>query len=260
MATTRLVNGRLLRPEDEARIAQMQSVRVVPNRTSLASPWRGQAEYDQSVLGEIDHLDRLNRSRRSHNRLVNIGRFASVAIPTAGVGLSLAGAGAAASAAPAASSGIGTTAGYGSLFTGNGAFLGGGSSVAAPAARFSLGSVLNSPVAGLGVNFLSSWMGNRANSRAQRDALAAQMRQNDAATALERDQIAEQRRQFDTSQADARAAREAENEMRRRELAASEEERAFNRRLVEEREARLAPYLASAERARRTLAQLLGWA
>lgn len=133
-----------------------------------------------------------------------------------------------------------------------------GNTVAPAVARFSLGSLLNAPATGLGLNFLTSWMGNRSNARAQQEALAASMRQNDLATELERASIAEQRRQFDQSQADSRAANEAANELRRRELASAEEERAYRRRLEDDREARLAPFRARAERAAQTLAQFLG--
>lgn len=102
----------------------------------------------------------------------------------------------------------------------------------------SLGGFLNSPMTGLGVNALTSWMGQRSANKAAKEAGQLQL------TALERQLAAdaanrgEQTRQFDASQADARAANQASNDLRRQELVAMEEERAFNRRLIEEQEAR----------------------
>lgn len=125
------------------------------------------------------------------------------------------------------------------------------------AGMWSLGSMLKSPAFGLGVNAFTSLMGNRAASQQQQRALDAQMRANAEATQLARDQMAEQQRQWNLSQADSRAALEAQNELKRRELAATEEERAFNRKLIEDREARLAPYRANAQRWAMTLAQML---
>lgn len=122
---------------------------------------------------------------------------------------------------------------------------------------WSLGSILNSPVAGLGINSLLSIFGNRSASKQQQNAINAQMRANAEATQLARDQMASQQEQFKLSQADQRAALDASNELRRRELASSEEDRAYTRRLSEEREARLAPYRANAQRWAQTLAQML---
>lgn len=122
-----------------------------------------------------------------------------------------------------------------------------GGAMTAVGQGMSLGKFLNSDLLGLGVNSVMSILGNRANSRAQQEALAAQTAANNQAHALQLQSLA-----------DARAANDAQNEMRRRELAASEEDRAFNRRLIEEREARLAPYRAMSERARMSLASFLG--
>lgn len=162
--------------------------------------------------------------------------------------------GAASSTGAAASTGYSSPGIYGGLFGGGG---GGALTSAAARAPFSLGAMLNSDAMGLGVNFLTSWMGNRSASRSNERAIAAQMAANAEATALQRAAMDESRRQFDLSQADARAANEAANEFRRRELAASEEERAYARRLMEEREARLMPYRQRANRWAMTLEQML---
>ena len=53
---------------------------------------------------------------------------------------------------------------------------------------------------------------------------------------------------------------EAEQANRQREMAAADEERLFNRRLIEEREARQAPYRQASQQALQTLGGILGFA
>lgn len=136
----------------------------------------------------------------------------------------------------------------------------GGLSWAAPAAAkgFSLSSFLNAPATGLGLNAITGFLGQRSANNAAKQASQAQLLALDKQLAADAENRAQQMQQFTLSQNDARAANDASNALRRQELASAEEERAFSRKLLEDREARLAPYRATAERARMSLASFLG--
>lgn len=94
----------------------------------------------------------------------------------------------------------------------------------------------------------------RAADQARQDALAQQRE----AIALERQRLELEARNSDLDREDARRLNEAANELRRRELAIAEEERAWTREREETRDARLAPYRAGSEAAHRRLMQMWG--
>lgn len=157
------------------------------------------------------------------------GMAALPALAAIGGGSAAAGA-AAAPSAPAAG-------GYGALFGGNGAFLGGAAPhVATTAARFSLPNILR--LAEVGVPAVTGLIGMHAQNKANTRQFAAEQGNYNQQLQFAREQESERK---------AEAARVAAEEARRwaidqqnqqRQMAAADEERAFQRRLVEEREAR----------------------
>lgn len=106
--------------------------------------------------------------------------------------------------------------------------------------------------AGLGVAGMRSQ--NKAADQARLDLLAQQKE----ALALERQRLELEARNADLDRADAVRLNEAVNELRRRELAIAEEERAWTREREELRDTRLAPYRAGSEAAHRRLMQMWG--
>lgn len=123
----------------------------------------------------------------------------------------------------------------------------------------SVGSMLlGSPLVGLGVQGLFSWLGNRSQNKANERATSAQQQANAAQMALAQ-------RQFDAEQENTRLDRmdadrrwQAEQANLARQLAAEDEERAFTRSITEAAEARKAARNQVAQRAQMTLMQLLG--
>lgn len=161
-------------------------------------------------------------------------------------------------AAPVAAHGVssasmGAGGGYGSLFAGNGAFLGGAAAPAAhaavPAVSAAASTASRMPLwAGIGGKATDTLFGIYANKKQQqgnREALAYQQAKDAEAMAYEREQMAEQKRQFDMQQAAAKAQWDAQQKFQQDQFAASEEERLYNRRLQDEKEARRAPYRAA---------------
>lgn len=191
---------------------------------------------DQWGAMEADRAKRHAAEVASHNRLVNVGRVAS-AVPLAFAAAPLFAGGAAAGGAGAASvpGAVGASA----------APLGVGSVAGAAGGGMTLGNIFN--LANLGVGAFSSFMGQRSQNKGLDQQMALQRQQMAMQAQADAEARAEAKRQFDATQA---------NESRR--YAADDEERAFQRRLVEEREARLAPYRAQADRARQRLARFLG--
>lgn len=136
-----------------------------------------------------------------------------------------------------------------------GAFTGGAAASAAPAATagataagaggMTLGNIFN--LANLGVGAFSSWMGNRSSNRALDAQMRLQQQQFAAQQAADAEARAEAKRQFDIQQQNTA-----------RQIAADDNDRAYTRSLSEAREARLAPYRAQADIARRRLAAFLG--
>lgn len=131
---------------------------------------------------------------------------------------------------------------------------------AAPGAMATLGKVFSSKGAELGVNSALSLYGqhqqNKANDQARSDALRAQRE----AIALQRQQLEAEIRNADLDRADAKAANDALNELRRRELAAAEEERAYTRSKDEAYESRMGPYRDISAQALRKLQSMWGLA
>lgn len=228
----------MLTPSQQADIDRKRGTFIVPSRTSINAPWFTQSDWNSSVDRDVNHYEKLNASKASHNRLVNIGKIASIAIPTAGVGLSLAGPGAVASVPGAVGSssaplGVGTVAG-------------------GAAKGMTLGNLWN--FANLGVGAVSSLFGQRSQNRALNQQTALAEREMSMRLAADAEARAEAKRQFDAQQANVARQMAADDEER----AYSRSERDYARRLSDEREARMAPYRAQAERARMRLAQFLG--
>ena len=77
---------------------------------------------------------------------------------------------------------------------------------------------------------------------ANREALAAQMAAQTQAEILAREQLAEEKRQFELTRSEQAAQWAADQKFKADQFAASEEERLYDRRLRDEKEARLGPY------------------
>lgn len=168
-----------------------------------------------------------------------------------GGGGAAAAAGAASSAAPGAAwsmPGVSAPVFGGASAAGAGGAAGTGAAGGAGATS-ALGRLFSSPGLNLGVNagltVAGMIGGNRAAGQARRD----QMAQYREGLALQRQQLEAEARNADLDREDARALNAAVNELRRRELDAAEEQRAFDRGLLEQREARLAPYRRASEQA-----------
>jgi len=145
----------------------------------------------------------------------------------------------------AAGAGAGASASVPGAVGASAAPLGGGTVATGTGAGMTLGNIWN--LANLGVGAASSLFGMRSQNRGLDKQIALQRQEMAARLAADAEARAEAKRQFDAQQA---------NETRR--FAADDEDRAFNRRLLEEREARMAPYRVSADRARQRLAAFLG--
>ena len=96
---------------------------------------------------------------------------------------------------------------------------------------------------------------SRSQSGSNRQALAAQERSDARAQQIAAENRAEMKRQFDMQQAQLKAQWDADQKFQAAKWGASEEERLYARRLLDEREARRAPYRAASEAA---LARLPG--
>lgn len=173
-------------------------------------------------------------------------RYPAIALgaPLAGAGVQalMAGGGAAGGAASASSAVTGGSTAIPAGFSYAPAAAAGGG---AAGGGMTLGQFMN--IANLGVGIGTSIYGQRSQNRAlqqqmqlQRDQYAAQMQ----ADAQARD---EDKRRWEASQANLV-----------RQMAAEDEERAFNRRLIEEREQRMALWRAGEDARRRRLYQYLG--
>ncbi len=220
-------------------------------------------------------------------RLVNLGKLATIAIPTAGMALSAAGAGAGASglssiwAPPAASAG--SAAGYSSPGIYEGVF-GATAAPGAGATSAALPGVAKSGLWGgvqkffggkggdLAVNSALSLYGmNRqksASDQARADVLNAQREQLE----LEKAKLAEATRNADLDREDARKLNEAMNALKQRELDLTDEENKFNRditsrntainestaAMASRREANRAPFLQLSKDAAAKLASIWG--
>lgn len=198
----------------------------MPTRTSMDSPWTTREGALQSIDARLADLDRLERSRNSHNRLVNIGRVASVAPFALAGGAALLGGGAAAPAASGTSFWGGVTAPTFGASTAAGAGVAGST---AAGAGMTFGNLLK--LGELGTGIVTNLFGNRSNNRAlDRDSM---LRQNEFAQqmALLQQQNQQAQRQW-----------EAEQAQRAQEFAMAAEDRTRRNALEDAREGRRTTY------------------
>lgn len=250
-----------LRPDQQAYLTAQRSRPIVGGVDFSTGARLGPSAWGTGWDAEEARYERNNASRAAHNRLVNFGRIASavpLAFAAAPAVSSLYGAGAAGSA-PAAVGGAGwSMPGVSAPVFGGASGAATGAAGSAGSSLATLGRLFSSPGMNLGVNagltVAGMIGGNRAANQARRDQLAAQRE----SLALERTRLETEARNADLDREDARALNAAINELRRRELDAAEEERAFTRGQYEAREARLAPYRQLSESAVRRLQQMWG--
>jgi hypothetical protein len=121
-----------------------------------------------------------------------------------------------------------------------------------------LGSLLGSRGFETGVNALTGFLGNRSQNKANRYAIDANARLTADQIRFEQERIRRQEEADALDRADAERRWNAEQALRAQQHAASEEERAYNRRLMDAREARRAVFRPYSERAMRTLGSILG--
>lgn len=155
------------------------------------------------------------------------------------------------------------SSGYSSPGVFSGIFGGGAPSVVAPtvagAGGSTLGSILNSDALGLGVGAVTNWLGNRSQNKANRYVADLNAKNTAETLALERSRLEQEMQNANLDRADAMKLQEAVNELKRRELDALEEDRAYNRSLIEAREMRAAPRREMSARAMRSLGAILGF-
>lgn len=154
----------------------------------------------------------------------------------------------------------GMTAGLPAGMAPGGAMFGG--SVTAPAVAGS-GMTLKSlwDIGNLGLQGFSAISGNRSNNRALDKQIGMQERQIAAQLQADAEARAEAKRQFDANQANEARRMAAEDEERgfaRTEREAAQRDRDYSRQLVEQREARRAPYRAASRAALGRLGDFLG--
>lgn len=119
-----------------------------------------------------------------------------------------------------------------------------------------LGSIFSSKGMDLGVNAGLSLLGMHSSNKAADQARADTLAANREAIALQRQQLEEQTRNATLDRADAKAANDAINELKKRELDAAEEERAYNRARLDREDAQLAPYRQRGQQALDRLAAM----
>lgn len=221
-------------------------------RIPSANPYTYQpAAGEYSPYGDMSfQQQRIADSKKWTNRASRAALTGVGAIATAGIGPMLFGGGAASGAAGSVN-GLPIIPHAGSV----------ASNLAPAAARqgFSIGRLLGSKGAELGAGLFTSIMGNRSASRAQRDANALTERTNAAQMALAERQFNTEQANFAADRADAIRRWEAEEAFRAKQFAAEEEERLEQRRLRDEREARLAPRREMSRQALLRVGQILGW-
>lgn len=121
-----------------------------------------------------------------------------------------------------------------------------------------LGKLFNSSGTELGVNAGLSLLGMRSQNKAADQARADTLAANREALALQRQQLEMEMTNANLDREDARAAQAALNELRKRELDAAEEERAFNRSITEQDRAYQAPFREASVGALRKLQSMWG--
>lgn len=229
-----------------------------------------QAEIDRQRRERTDYT---RERMRGHNRLMNIHRVAGLGIPAGAALLPAMFTGGAAAGAGAGASGAAgagwTMPGVTAPVFGGGAATGAATGAAGAAGTAAAGTaataapslvsrIFSSPGFATVVNAGLGIAGMRSQNRAADQARADMLAQQREAIALERQRLEMEARNADLDREDARRLNEAANELRRRELAIAEEERAWTREREELRDSRLAPYRAGSEAAHRRLMQMWG--
>ena len=208
----------------------------------------------------IDQGGNLNQKNRlARNLAIGAAAGAGALFAAPAIGGLLSGAGGAGTAASA-----GTAAGTSAAGAGAAGAAGAGAAGAAGAGGMSIGSILSSPALGVGVDAATAYFGNRAANNANRYNADLSQQGIMAQIAQAEKELAEQKRQFDNQQAAALEANAAANELKRRELEGSEEDRAFrrtmdeyNKGLLEAREGRRARYQPYQDAALMNLGRIL---
>lgn len=223
-------------------------------RIPSANPYNirpGEASPYVDLSGQSQHID--NRYRGPTTwipRLATMGVTAGLGAAAApfllgagGAGVGAAGSAVAPTASAAGSGGYSSPGVFSGLFGGGGGAAGAAGSsasaiapVAASAARFRLGDLFK--LAEFGVPAVTQLIGMRSQNRAMDRQAAMEQRTLAEQMAFAREQEAFRRAEADRVAREDQRRWEIEQQNRGRELAAAEEERAFNRRLIEEREAR----------------------
>jgi hypothetical protein len=229
-----------LTPEQQAMIDQQRGMTVIPSRTSVDSPWYTPADWGRHVDDTEARLIKNNASMASHNRLVNIGRLASI-VPLGVAAAPAFGVGAGATA--------GATAGVPSAAT-TGATTG-------TMAR--LGSIMSSRGLETGINSALSLFGmraqNKANTQARKDALAMQAKEIE----LAQQQLATEAQNANLDREDARALNAAIQELEKKKFALAQEQAQFERGILESDQAAKTNYRTTMqEPAMRRMSSILG--
>lgn len=211
------------------------------------------AAYIRTAMPQMIDADRaaLARSQGRWNTVKKIA-FGAAAVPFAAAAAPALFGGAAAGGATTAGSvnGLAITP-YAGTVAASG--TGGGSAMG-----FSLGRLLGSRGFEALANGATSLLGMRSQNNANRYATDVNARLTAEQLAMERERLAREQAAADADRADAKARWDAEQAMAARQFAASEDERAYNRQLLEAREARRAMYDPYRQNAMRSLGAILG--
>ncbi len=128
-----------------------------------------------------------------------------------------------------------------------------------------MSSISNNPLTSLGISSLFGWLGKRSADKAANTARLDQLKANADALALQRQQLELEASNANLDREDARKLNDAINELKKRELAGQEEQRAYERSNSEfekqqylAKEARAEPYRKISSGAVNRLAQMWG--
>ena len=197
----------------------------------------------------------------------NAARHRGQVLKTLAGGAALFGGGALASMYAGAGAGAGAAASQGAGWSMPGVtapiFGAGGATAPATAAATAaspgiLSKIFTSPLAGTLVNAGTSLLGQRSQNKAADQARADTLKAQAEALAVQRQQLEMEARNADLDREDARALNAAINELKKRELDAAEEVRAFERTQYEARETRRAPYRQAGDAALKRLQAMWG--
>lgn len=185
-----------LTPEQQRYVQEIAGRTSVPSRTSVTEPLRA-VNWDEQASAEAARLEKLNRSRASHQRLVRLGQIATVAPFAAAGGAALA----AGSASVPGAVGASTAPLGGGTVT-----AAGGASMASRIPWLRLGEI--------GAGTVTNLIGMRAQNRANDRAFGAEQAAIERAERLQAQQMEEDKRRWEAEQEQARLDREAANEER----------------------------------------------